>query len=129
MPTAVLVDGGYLLKRFPSCFPQKDRHDARDVAKTVFEIALAHLTENPGKRGEVKHQLHRIFSYDCAPLSKKAHKPVSRESVDFSKTVEAEFRTALHKELRRLRKVALRLGHLSEQVKVGNESGRAEVPV
>jgi len=40
------------------------------------------------------------------------HHPISRRSIDFAKSEQAVFRTALHDELRKKRKVALRLGHL-----------------
>ncbi|WP_217639978.1 NYN domain-containing protein [Palleronia marisminoris] len=59
--------------------------------------------------------LHRIFFYDCPPLTKRAHQPISGRSVNLAKTDEAVFRLALHDSLRRQRKVALRLGHLDEK--------------
>lgn len=112
MPTAILIDGGFFLKRFPLCYPAKDKTDPRIVAKTAFELALTHLDDKDINQG--KRQLHRIFFYDCAPILKKAQYPISRRPVDFSKTAEARFRLALHDELRSLRKVALRLGHLAD---------------
>ena len=62
-----------------------------------------------------KEDLYRIFFYDCPPLSKKAHNPISGNAIDFSKTDEFHFRTGLHRELVKLRKVALRLGRLGEK--------------
>ena len=58
--------------------------------------------------------LYRIFYYDCPPLDKKAHLPLSKKSIDFSKTDQYKFRSALFKSLRARRKVALRLGYLSQ---------------
>jgi uncharacterized LabA/DUF88 family protein len=113
MPTAILIDGGFFLRRFPACYPNKDRSDARIVAKTAFELTLSHLEEKSLHR-VVRHQLYRIFFYDCPPLSKKAHFPRTRKAIDFSKTTQSAFRLALHDELRKQRKVALRLGHLLE---------------
>ena len=120
MRTAILIDGGYFLKRFPACYPGRDRHDAQAVARTAFELALSHLKEVFGRRDlgtetTIHRDLYRIFFYDCPPLQKRAHRPVTRKSVDFSKSDEAIFRLKLHSELRKTRKVALRLGHLSEQ--------------
>jgi uncharacterized LabA/DUF88 family protein len=46
-----------------------------------------------------KNELYRILFYDCPPLSKKAHNPVSGKAVDFSKTSTHAFRTQLHTEL------------------------------
>ena len=59
-------------------------------------------------------ELYRIFFYDCRPLTKKAHNPVTGAAVDFSRSPQAAFRLDLHNELRRLRKVALRLGDLRD---------------
>uniref|UniRef100_A0A7V4XUQ0 NYN domain-containing protein n=1 Tax=Acidobacterium capsulatum TaxID=33075 RepID=A0A7V4XUQ0_9BACT len=119
MPTAILIDGGYFLKRFPSCYPGRDRRDPALVARTAFEISLSHLKEVFGRRDSgtetiLTRELHRIFFYDCPPLQKRAHYPVSRRPVDFSKTAEATFRLGLHQELRKTRKMALRLGHLAD---------------
>lgn len=110
MPTAILIDGGFFLRRFRACYPLKDPSDPQIVAKTAFELALSHLEE----RGGMRHDLYRIFFYDCSPLAKRAHAPISRRSIDFSKTSQSIFRLALHNELRKLRKVALRLGHLMD---------------
>ncbi len=59
-------------------------------------------------------QFYRIFFYDCLPLTKRMHTPLGRKSVDFGKSPEAQFRLALHREIRKLRKVALRLGRLND---------------
>ncbi|ESZ20017.1 hypothetical protein X734_31690 [Mesorhizobium sp. L2C084A000] len=40
------------------------------------------------------------------------HYPVTKKAIDFAKSEQAVFRNALHDELRKKRKVALRLGHL-----------------
>jgi uncharacterized LabA/DUF88 family protein len=108
MPTAILIDGVFFLKRFSRCYPSKDPRDPVVVAKTAFELALSHLEDKEGKR-----QLYRIFFYDCPPLQKKVHKPISRKSFDFGLSDAAIFRLKLHDELRCKRKVALRLGHVS----------------
>jgi uncharacterized LabA/DUF88 family protein len=55
-----------------------------------------------------------IFYYDCAPFSKKAHNPISKKLQDFSKTPQFEFQTRFLEELKRLRKVATRLGELHD---------------
>lgn len=62
-----------------------------------------------------RSELYRIFFYDCRPLLKKAHNPVSGQAIDFSKTQAAGWRIQFHEELKKLRKVALRLGYLNER--------------
>jgi uncharacterized LabA/DUF88 family protein len=59
-------------------------------------------------------ELYRIFYYDCPPLTKKAHNPVTGEAIDFSKSRLALWRFGFFEELKRLRKVALRLGYLDD---------------
>ena len=111
MPTAIFVDAGFFLKRFPKVYLVKDRRDAGEVARTLHEMALSHLTQ----RGDVERKdLYRIFVYDCPPLTKKAQWPISRTPIDFSTTDTAEFRLKFHTELKCLRKVALRLGRLAD---------------
>ena len=58
--------------------------------------------------------LYRVFYYDCMPLGKKFHNPITHKSVDFSKSTEYIFRCKLFDALRRKRKVALRLGTLKD---------------
>jgi uncharacterized LabA/DUF88 family protein len=120
MPTAILIDGGFFLRRFRTCYPSRDSADPQVVAKVAFELALSHLEEKHGTR----HDLYRIFFYDCPPLQKKAHLPISRKAFDFSKTPQSVFRLALHDELRKLRKVALRLGHLMNHTEWRLKEGR-----
>lgn len=108
MATAVLVDGGFFVKRFRRIEPH-NAYDARRAADLVCRWAIAHLNQSGGRR-----QLYRIFFYDCPPLTKKLFDFVAKRTIDFSKSNEAVFRNELHDELRRRRKVALRLGHLSD---------------
>lgn len=111
MATAILIDGAFFLKRFRHVYRDRNADDPKVVAKTMYDMACFHLHDRQGHR---KHDLHRIFFYDCPPLLKKAHRPITRRSIDFAKTDTARFRLALHEELRSLRKVALRLGHVSD---------------
>jgi len=124
MPTAVLVDGAYFIKRFRRIEPQ-NAYNAERAADLVHRWATAHLSKmSPRQNGQPPEQqqrhrkeLYRIFFYDCPPLDTKQHNPISKKAVDFSKSKEALFRKELHSRLRSKRKVALRLGHLSKDVK------------
>jgi uncharacterized LabA/DUF88 family protein len=119
MPTAILIDGAYFIKRFRRIEPHNS-YDAKRAAEFAFRCALAHLIEGvrksengTTKTPKRKRDLYRIFFYDCAPLAKKLHNPVFRKAIDFSKSPEAIFRINLHNFLKEKRKVALRLGHLA----------------
>lgn len=119
MPTAILIDGAYFIKRFRNIEPH-NAFNASRAAEFAFRCAIAHLVETIGRGSnngqqaiKRKHDLYRIFFYDCPPLDKKLQNPITKKGVDFSKSQEAVFRLDLHNLLREKRKVALRLGHLS----------------
>ena len=59
--------------------------------------------------------LYRIFYYDCLPYKKKQHNPISGKSIDFSKTDQFKFQIDFFEELKKKRKVALRLGVLEDR--------------
>lgn len=111
MPTGIFVDAGFFLKRFPEVYPSKDATDPVVVARMLHEMALDHLSQ----KNDDRRELYRIFVYDCPPLLKKAHYPISGRSVDFSKSPVAQFRNGFHEELKCLRKTALRLGRLQDR--------------
>ena len=112
MATAILVDGAYFIKRFRK-IESHNSLNAKRASELLFRWALAHLIEGRNDGQKRKHDLYRIFFYDCPPLDKKLHNPISKRHVDFSKSEEATFRNTLHSLLRTKRKTALRLGHLS----------------
>jgi uncharacterized LabA/DUF88 family protein len=106
MPTtAILVDGSFFLKRYAATYGLK--HSPAQIASELFTMCISHLDD--------KNDLYRIFFYDCPPISKKAHNPITGKAIDFSKTDQFAFRMQLHRELVRKRKVALRLGRLASR--------------
>lgn len=111
MKSAILIDGAYFIKRFRRIEPH-NAYNAERAADCAFRWALKHLKPPQGQK--VRWDLYRIFFYDCPPLEKKLHNPITGKSIDFSKSKEAVFRKDLHQRLLNKRKVALRLGHLSE---------------
>ncbi|MGQ4879219.1 NYN domain-containing protein [Billgrantia sp. LNSP4103-1] len=116
MPTAILVDGAYFIKRFRRIEPD-NAYDAQRAADCLHRWAVSHLHDGNGKRSRQtnrRRDLYRIFFYDCPPLVKKMHNPITKKAIDFSKTNEAQFRSELHAALLSKRKLAVRLGHLSE---------------
>ncbi len=112
MPTAILVDGGFFIKRYRYIFSNIQNLSPQKVAKDLHEICLRHLISK--SKVLLQRELYRIFYYDCPPLSKKVHNPITSRPIDFSKTEESNFRHTFHTELKKLRKVALRLGRLSD---------------
>lgn len=109
--TAILIDGAFFLRRYPRSFGQygPGARSAREVVSDLCWMARAHL-----KGRDEERKLYRIFVYDSPPLGKKAHNPVSKQAVDFSRLPSSVFRRQWHDELVKRRKVALRLGTLAE---------------
>ena len=125
MATAILVDGAFFLRRFKHCLPDHDRSDPASVAHGLGMLAYWHLVQRIGPTTATEQlaqqlplaesrQFYRLFFYDCEPLTKRMHTPVTRKSVDFGKSPDAVFRLQLHREIQKLRKVALRLGRLND---------------
>lgn len=126
MPTAIVIDGAYFLRRFPYSFPHLDQTDPAQVAWAVLYLAGWHLAirhqSEPVASGDLDKGflpsespgLYRIFFYDCPPLTKRVHYPVSKKPLDLAKTDAAKLRTAIHSRLLDARKVALRLGRLND---------------
>lgn len=124
MPTALVIDGAYFLRRFRWSFPHSDANDARAVAVAVRWMAFWHLhhrirpklldraADHAHFNPEEDDELYRIFFYDCPPLTKKMHRPISKRAIDLAKTPEALTRFQIHRELQTVRKLALRLGRL-----------------
>jgi uncharacterized LabA/DUF88 family protein len=111
MSTAIFVDAGFFLKRFRHVYSTINPDDPALAARTLHKMCLDHLNQ----RGDAERRdLYRIFVYDCPPLSKKAHSPLGKVAIDFTKTSVAAFRLDFHNELKCLRKVALRLGRLQD---------------
>ncbi len=104
MATAILVDGGFFLKRFHTCYPNRDLRDSGIVARTIFELAMARLAAKDHE-GDKRNPC-RISFYDHPPVQKKAHRPISLISIDLGKTDSALFCQSLHDQLRCMRKVA-----------------------
>jgi uncharacterized LabA/DUF88 family protein len=102
---AVLIDGGFYRKRFREVYGELPKSPI-ELAKKLHIMAIRHA----GKFED----LYRIFYYDCPPLSKKAHNPISGRAIDFSKEPQAVYVNAYLEELKRKRKMALRLGRLGE---------------
>ena len=96
------------LKRFRR-IERGNYYNAQRAADVAWRWAVAHLKEKT-----TKHELYRIFFYDCPPLEKQMRNPISKKTVNFKASDEAKFRRELHQRLRSKRKMALRLGHLSD---------------
>ena len=109
---AILIDGGYFLKRLPAVRPDLDTNDADAVARAIRQLVRSHLDQlNSLFRLPNSAALHyRTFYYDAEPYGHKAHRPISGRAIDYAKTDQAQFRQRLFDVLRSSRNVAVRLG-------------------
>ena len=104
-----MIDGGFFIKRFNALYNKDGNMKGEDVADMLYTMAMKHVG--------AKNTLYRIFYYDCYPLDKKHHNPISKRCVDFKQTDEYKFKMDLFNALKRKRKVALRMGTLKDNGK------------
>lgn len=106
--TAILVDGGFYRKQAKKLFGEKSPSErANELVKYCFR----HL--KPDYEGETK-RLYRIFYYDCEPSKKTIFNPITQKSVNLSKTLQYCWTNDFFKILSEQRKLALRMGELSD---------------
>lgn len=114
---AILIDGGFLLKRLPTVCPQIERHNSSAVSASISRLVTAHL-KNQNKVIRAPHArslLYRVFYYDAQPYLEKGHYPVSHKSINYGQTAEAKFRLSLFDELRKRANTAVRLGEVRKE--------------
>lgn len=109
MKTAILVDGGFYRKRATFLWGKKTPEGR---AAELFAYCKDHL------KHEKKYDdrgLYRIFYYDCPPLSKTVYHPLLQRGIDFRHSETYSWTNEFFNELKKQRKVALRLGELSDE--------------
>ena len=118
---AILLDGGYYLKRLPALRNDIDDSDPRQVADSIGQLISGHLRQINEVYGypHPERLLYRCFFYDAWPYENKAHRPISKTPIDYSKSDVAQFRNNLFDLLRYEPNFALRMGDV---VRPGNSS-------
>ena len=98
---AILIDGGFYQKR-----AQYYWHDAAPAerADELYAYCMRHIHQHD--------HLYRIFYYDCPPSDKKVFHPLTRKQVDLGRSELYDWMNAFLNEMKKKRKVALRLGRL-----------------
>lgn len=111
---AILIDGGYFLKRLPAVRRDINVHDPKAVAYSVNQLVRGHLNQLNDVYGLPNYfqLLYRTFYYDAQPYEGKEHTPVDKRAIDYSKTPQAAFRKALFNALHDFPNLAVRLGEL-----------------
>lgn len=118
---AILIDGGFFIKRLPKLVDPQFHTTPEQVADSARYLCKLHVQRLTGadagqdRDGSWLEHIYRMFYYDAEPYDGKAHHPIKNHQIDFSKTDIAVFRTKLFAQLRRKRKFALRLGHVTRE--------------
>lgn len=105
-----MVDGAFFIKRYRAINKLR-KLDPVKTASDLWEMCIRHLHQ----AGDEKYDLYRIFYYDCLPYAKKQHNPISGKAIDFTKTDQYNFQISFIQELKKKRKIALRLGVLEDK--------------
>lgn len=132
MKTAILVDGGFFLRRYSHIggFEKEDSPDV--VAKNLISYCFRHIQRINKYRERFQlppTELYRIFFYDAKPFDGDSQNPITKKSFSFKKTDMYKFRTALFDELKKQRKIALRLGFLKNSSKEWNIKSKFTKPL
>lgn len=117
---AILIDGGFFIKRLSKLVRPEHRDTAEAVALSAYHLCKRHVRKLIGERGDPRNSrwldhVYRLFYYDATPFDGVAHHPISNQQIDFARTDEARFRHELFQHLRKLRKFALRLGKVTKE--------------
>lgn len=111
---AILIDGGFFLRRLPRIIGSSAITSPQSVAGYIRRLCKNHVNNLTGAQDARWHQyVYRIFYYDAAPYEGKSHHPLLNHPIDFANSDVARFRLALFDELRKQRKFALRLGKVN----------------
>ena len=105
--TAILVDGAFYRKRakyYNGELTPQER--AEELANHCYRLLNADKYET--------RILYRIFYYDCPPLDKNILDPISHKTINLGKSANYIWMTEFLEELKKMRKFAVRLGHLSD---------------
>lgn len=104
---AIMVDGGFFHKRANAL--QGNDATALERAETLIEYCKLHL-----KHYREQADLYRIFYYDCPPSNEVVYHPFLKKQIELGKTAQFRWMSEFQKALLTKRKVALRLGRLSD---------------
>lgn len=111
---AILIDGGFFLKRLPKLVAANRCSSPGTIVACIRHMCRNHIKILTGTNDSRWHQhVYRIFFYDAVPYDGKAHHPIDNRPIDFGKSDVANDRYALFDLLRKERKLALRLGKVT----------------
>ena len=115
---AILIDGGYFLKRLPVVRRDVDSTSAEAAAGAVEQLIRGHLNQlnDIQKASNPLSLLYRSFYYDARPYDKKAHTPITNRPIDYARSPQALFRKGFFDALRGRPNLAVRLGEVRKDI-------------
>jgi len=106
---AILVDGGFYQRRAKSLWGDRSAHER---VEELISYCNAHLWHR--RSGATEYDsLYRVFYYDCPPANNNVYHPLKKTNINLKKTPLYTYMTIFQKEIVKHRKIALRLGKLS----------------
>lgn len=110
--TAILIDGAFYRKR---SFYLRGERSPIARANELYAYCMSHIND---EKHDAKHrefrELYRIFYYDCPPLNKTVYHPLLQKGINFGHSETYAWATEFFNELKKKRKVALRMGYISD---------------
>lgn len=107
---AILVDGGFYTRRAKTLAGDLSPEASAEI---LHQYCMKHLTHSEGGV-KVRDNLYRIFYYDCPPMERNVYHPLLKRDKSMKKEPLYQWMSTFQNELRSKRKVALRLGRLSD---------------
>ncbi len=110
--TAILIDGAFYRKR---AYYLRGDKTPQQRADELYAYCMAHLKDH--KQDASYHEdrsLYRIFYYDCPPIQTTVYHPLLKKNINFGKSDTFHWATSFFEELKKKRKVALRMGTISD---------------
>lgn len=107
---AILIDGGFYIRKAKALWGDRAPQESADI---LHRYACAHLFH--AENGvAVRDKLYRIFYYDCPPMDRNVYHPLLQKDKSLKMEPIYSWMTDFQEALRSKRKVALRLGRLSD---------------
>ncbi len=132
MKTAILIDGGFFIRRYKYIKGFESTDNPEIMAKNIVSYCFKHIQRINNYRQKYNlppTELYRIFYYDAEPFSGDSRNPISGKSISFKNTDLYKFRHSLFTELKKQRKIALRLGFLKNSSKEWQIKSRYTKPL
>lgn len=120
MKTAILIDGGFFIRRYKYIVGFESGDSPELMAKNLVSYCFKHIQKVNNYRNRYHlppTELFRIYYYDANPFDGDSHNPVTNRPFSFKRTPQYKFRHDLFAELKKQRKTALRLGFLKNSSK------------